>query len=71
VTPDGPYDVSGFLDVFAEISIDGGPFTPGQMRFANVEATTLPEPSSVLLLLTGVAGVLAAARLRFSNRRGE
>jgi len=66
VRPDGPFEVSSFFDVFAELSIDKGPFMPGPERVAVLAA--VPEPSPVLLVLTGVAGVALASRLRRGTR---
>ena len=49
-----------------EIRVDKGPFMPGPERVAVLAA--VPEPSPVLLLLTGVAGVALASRLRRGTR---
>lgn len=59
--------VSGDLTIYAELKVDNSPFTAGPMRFADIEATAVPEPSAAWLLLTGVAGVFVAARLRRSR----
>ena len=59
------FEVSSFFDVFTELSIDGGPF--GQ-PVEHVVTLVAPEPSPILLLLTGLAGVTLASRLRRSSK---
>lgn len=66
-TLDGPFEVNSFFDVFAEISIDGGPFVPGPERITSLQST-VPEPSPVLLLLTGIAGATLVSGLRRKTR---
>lgn len=53
------YQVSSFFDVFAELSLDGGPFVPGPERHAPL--TEVPEPGSAGLLLLGLAGIAGIA----------
>jgi hypothetical protein len=68
--PGTPYAVSSFFDVFAEISIAGGPFMPGLPRTLTL---TTPEPSSAPLLvlaLVGVAGELRRRGLRILSFSG-
>lgn len=50
------FRISSFFDVFAEISIDGGPFVPGPGRVAQLGET--PEPAYY-----GAVGILLAAML--------
>lgn len=57
--------VSSFFDVFAEISIDGGPFVPGPMR----TFTLTPEPGSVSLLAVGLVTVAGELRRRVRATR--
>src|SRR5271165_292101 len=54
------FRVDSFFDVFAEISIDGGPFVPGPMR----TFTLTPEPGSVSLLALGLVTVVGQVRRR-------
>jgi len=62
----GLYEVSGFFDIFAELSIDGGPFVPGPPRHTVLTAA-VPEPGSLGLAAFGVLGLAAfAARRRRS-----
>jgi hypothetical protein len=63
----GMYTVSSFFDVFAEISIDGGPFIPGPMR----TFTLTPEPGSISLLALGVLGVAGELRRRARGARSR
>jgi len=52
--------VSSFFDVFAEVSIDGGPFMQGPERTFNL----VPEPSTVSVMALGLAGVAASGLRR-------
>lgn len=64
VSPGGMYQVSSFFDVFAELSLDNGPFVPGPERHATVGAAT-PEPGSLGLAGLGLlvlAGITSRAR---------
>jgi hypothetical protein len=54
------YTVSSFFDVFAEISIDGGPFVPGPPRTASL----VPEPGYAAVAGSILVGVLAFTRRR-------
>jgi len=55
------FEVSSFFDVFVEISLDGGDWTPRQLR---LDYSNVPEPStlSLLLLACGIAGAVGARR---------
>jgi hypothetical protein len=57
----GTFLISSFFDVFAELSIDSGPFVPGPPRVLNLAT---PEPASAALVLGGclVAGALIMRR---------
>jgi hypothetical protein len=48
------WEISSFFDVFAELSIDGGPFIPGPGRTASLA----PEPAYYLPLAAGLAIIL-------------
>jgi hypothetical protein len=70
ITQIGPhlYNISSFFDVYAELSIDGGPYVPGPERMANLT----PEPSFYWIIggVTGVMIALRTARRRRSFRTG-
>ncbi|HKD10172.1 MAG TPA: PEP-CTERM sorting domain-containing protein [Bryobacteraceae bacterium] len=56
--------IGSFFDVFAELSIDGGPFVPGPPRVLDLGT---PEPSSASLILGGClmgGALLTRRRLR-------
>ena len=60
-----PYLVDSFFDVFAELSLNNGPFVPGPVRHSDLIAT--PEPGSIGLAvfgLLGFAGWASRRRLR-------
>ena len=63
VSPGGLYQVDSFFDVFAELSLDEGPFVPGPPRDLDL-STAIPEPASGVLMGLGFAGILAMARRR-------
>jgi hypothetical protein len=52
--------VDSFFDVFAELSVDGGPFTPQPERHLTLEST-VPEAGSAGLILLGLVGFAAVA----------
>jgi hypothetical protein len=56
----GEFVVSSFFDVFAEVSLDGGPFMAGPER----TFVLTPEPGSASLLFLGLIGVAAELRRR-------
>jgi hypothetical protein len=58
----GNFKITSFFDVFAELSIDGGPFVPGPPRPLNLA----PEPASLTLT---IGGFLVAAGLALKRRR--
>lgn len=62
---EGEFFIDSFFDVFAELSIDGGPFIPGPVRQAVLQG--VPEPGASGLVLVGLAGL--ALRARVSSRR--
>ncbi len=51
------FRISSFFDVFAEISIDGGPPMAGPMRTFTLQP--VPEPGTVSLMALGLLGVTA------------
>lgn len=59
----GLYDVSSSFDIYAELSVNGGPFAPGPERTASLGT---PEPSSWALLITVVG--LFAWKMRRTRR---
>ena len=63
--PDGQFRVDSFFDVFAELSIDGGPFVPGPVR----QADLVPEPRTFIPALMGLA--CAAVSFRRARRRSS
>jgi hypothetical protein len=63
--------VDSFFDVFAELSLDGGPFIPQPERHITL-ASPVPEPGSAGLALISMSGIAAAAwmrRRRTADRR--
>jgi len=58
--PGGPFEVSSFFDVFAELSIDGGPFIPGPPHHTVLSAA-VPEPGSSGLAVFGLMGLAGFA----------
>jgi hypothetical protein len=59
---DGTYRIESFFDVFTELSIDGGPWVPGNVA---MHMTGAPEPSTLSLLASLlVLGGLALIRRR-------
>ncbi len=58
----GMFQISSFFDVYAELSIDSGPFVPGPPRTLDL----VPEPASGALMLGAclVFGSLTIRRLR-------
>ena len=63
----GQYQINSFFDIFAEVSLNGGPFVPGQEQ--TLDLTGLPEPGSAGLagfglLLLGLVGLTLRRRLR-------
>ncbi|MEO8368647.1 MAG: PEP-CTERM sorting domain-containing protein [Candidatus Solibacter sp.] len=53
------FEITSFFDVFAELSIDGGPFVPGPPR--HTELTAAPEPGSIGLAVFGLLGLAGVA----------
>lgn len=62
VSPNGPYKVDSFFDVFAELSLDNGPFVPGPLR--EIVLTGVPEPGTGVVVLLGLLGVRFVSRFR-------
>ncbi len=58
----GLYQISSFFDVFAELSLDSGPFVPGPMRPS--ELTGAPEPGTAGLAVFGLLGLVGTAYRR-------
>jgi hypothetical protein len=60
------WQVSSFFDVFAELSLDGGPFVPGPMRTASLT----PEPANYIPIGAGLAIIFfwRARAKRLTNR---
>ena len=58
----GNYRIDSFFDVFAELSLDGGPFMAGPSRTFTL--TPIPEPGSISLLALGLVGVIGKLRQR-------
>jgi hypothetical protein len=56
----GGFVIDSFFDVFAQLSIDGGPFVPGPVRHADL----VPEPGTLAPALIAIAGIAAFARRR-------
>lgn len=61
--PGSEFRVSSFFDVFAELSIDGGPFVPGPVRRADLTGA-IPEPASLTLGLLGRGAAILFNQLR-------
>jgi uncharacterized protein (TIGR03382 family) len=59
----GPFRVSSFFDVFAELSIDSAPFVPGALRSATLTGQA-PEPASTALAAFGLLGLFGWASRR-------
>ena len=63
------FDIHSFFDVFTEISIDSGPFTPGSGPTL-MTLGTIPEPSAWIMFIT--AGLIVpAACARWGRRRAR
>jgi len=59
----GPeFQVDSFFDVFTEISIGGGPFIPAASPVRLHLTGIVPEPTSAMLVVTGVFGLLVPGR---------
>jgi hypothetical protein len=56
------FRIDSFFDVFAQLSIDGGPFVPGPVRHADL----VPEPATFIPGLLGIAGCAAYWKRRSS-----
>ena len=67
ITQIGPnsYNVSSSLDVFAELSVNDGPFMPGPERTANL-TSAVPEPSFYWVIAAVVGGIFA---IRVARRK--
>lgn len=57
------FTITSFFDVFADLTIDGGLAGTAHMGSARFEATTVPEPSTALLMVVG-CGAVALGRVR-------
>jgi hypothetical protein len=49
----GDFQIDSFFDVFTELSVDGGPFQPQTNEASRIELIPVPEPSRLLLLVSG------------------
>jgi hypothetical protein len=61
----GNYRIDSFFDVFAELSLDGGPFMAGPSRTFTL--TAIPEPGSISLLALGLVGAIGKLRQRLGS----
>jgi len=60
--PGSEFQVSSFFDIFAELSIDNGPFIPGPERRTDLTGT-IPEPATAGLAFLGLGAVFFVRRL--------
>lgn len=66
--PFGPsYQVSSFFDVFAEVSLNGGPFVAGPMRVATLSAAPEPRYGALAAVLLAALAGTASRRRRISK----
>ena len=61
---DGTFLVDSFFDVFTEISVDGGAFIPAAESMRLDIVGIAPEPSSAILGIMGLLGLVNMARRR-------
>ncbi|MEO8593278.1 MAG: hypothetical protein ABI759_08150 [Candidatus Solibacter sp.] len=65
----GSFEISSFFDVFAELSIDGGPFVPGPPRHTELTSSSTPEPGGIGIVTLGLLGHAGfGARRRYTWR---
>jgi len=57
------FSPTSFFDIFVDLTVDGGAVGSAHLDSATVQVTAVPEPSSVLLLLT-IFGALSARLVR-------
>ena len=67
---DGMYHIDSFFDVFTEISIDHGAFSPQIGGPSVVTLTCTPEPSTWGLFCCGAMGLAGIGARRFARLRG-
>jgi len=59
----GGFQINSFFDVFAELSLDSGPFVPGPGR-ETTAISAAPEPGSAGLMVFGLLGLVRIASRR-------
>jgi len=62
------FDVSSSFEIFPQFSLNGGPFVPGPESTVSLQPSAVPEPSPVLLLLTGLGAIALVPQLRRNAR---
>lgn len=55
---------TSFLDVFMDLTVDGGPAGTATLNSATFGVTTIPEPATNMLLLTGMVAIALIRRAK-------